>query len=123
MKLSDAEQRALARIERHLAAENPVLARMLSMPGRPWPTGTRHPSETEPPGDTGAVITLSLPIVGQQTPPVPEQPQPRSKRRTLGRWLMASGAATVAAGLLTGIVSVAVGGFLLIAAGKYTADV
>jgi hypothetical protein len=121
MKLSDAEQRELARIERHLAAENPVLARMLSMPGRPWPTGTRHPSEQ--PGDTGAVITLSLPIVGQQTPPGPEQPEPTSKRRSLGRWMMVSGVATVAAGLVTGTVAVAVGGFLLIAAGKYTADV
>jgi Protein of unknown function (DUF3040) len=123
MKLSDAEQRELARIERHFTAENPVLARMLSMPGRPWPVGSRHPSETEPQGDTGAVITLSLPIIGQQTPPEPEQSQPPSKRRSLGRWLMFSGVATVAAGLLTGTVAVAVGGLLLIAAGKYTADV
>jgi hypothetical protein len=120
MKLSDAEQRELARIERHLSAENPVLARMLSMPGKPWPTGTRNPSATEP-GDTGAVITLSLPIVGQQAS-APEQPQRRPKRRSLGRWMMVSGAATVAASLLTGAVAVAVGGFLLIAAGKYTAD-
>ncbi|TJY66341.1 DUF3040 domain-containing protein [Arthrobacter sp. CAU 1506] len=120
MKLSDAEQRELASIERHLAAENPALARMLSMPGRPWPIGTRHPSEAEPPGGAGAVITLSLPIVGQQTPPLPEQPRP--KRRSLGSWLMVAGTATVAAALLTGTVAIAVGGFLLIAVGKYTAD-
>jgi hypothetical protein len=122
MKLSDAEQRELARIERHFAAENPVLDRMLTMPGRPWPTGTRHPSETEPPGDTGAVITLTLPIVSQQAPLAAQQPEPLPKRRRLGRWLMASGAATVAASLLTGTVVVAVGGLLLIAAGKYAAD-
>ena len=93
------------------------------MPGRPWPTGTRHPSETEPPGETGAVITLSLPIVVQQTPPAPEQSERPSKRRRLGRWAMASGAAAVVASLVTGTVVVAVGGLLLIAAGKYVADV
>ncbi|MEV7647185.1 hypothetical protein [Arthrobacter sp. NPDC089319] len=67
------------------------------------------------------MITLSLPIVVQQAAPVPEKPQP--KRRGLGRWVMVSGVATVAASLLTGTVVVAVGGLLLIAAGKYFADV
>jgi hypothetical protein len=121
MQLSDAERRELARIERHLAAEDPALARALSMPGRPWPLDPQQAAEAESQGDTSSVITLSLPIVGQQAPPPQETPAP-PRRRTLGRWLMAAGAATVAAGLLTGAVAAAVGGFLVIAAGKLTAD-
>ena len=69
------------------------------------------------------MITLSLPIVVQQTPPAPEQPSGHRETARLGRWVMASGAAAVAASLVTGTVVVAVGGLLLIAAGKYVADV
>jgi hypothetical protein len=116
MQLSDAERREFAKIERHLAAEDPALARTLSMPA--GGLNSQQGVDADPQGDNSSVITLSLPIVGQRTPP-PERVQ---KRRSLGRWLMAAGVATVATSMVTGAAAAAAGGFLLIAAGKFTAD-